>query len=159
MSRFLFPICAAAAAAAALALSACASDPARPGPGKRDADKRALYEAHAGAPVDKFRFFGEINGWTSLGDAAIAVWTKPSEAWLLDLSGPCQGIDYAFAIGLTSQFGQVSRGFDKVLVHDRSQVDIPCRIAKIRPLDVKAIEQAERSAREAQKAPAQPSGT
>jgi hypothetical protein len=34
------------------------------------------------------QFFGSLNGWTELGDSALAVWTRPSEAYLLELRGP-----------------------------------------------------------------------
>ena len=51
------------------------------------------------------------------GDSALAVWTRPSEAYLLELSGPCPDLSYA-AIGLTSSMGRVSSRFDKVLVRD-----------------------------------------
>ena len=133
-----------------VSLAACATDVAQ-----RDADKLALHNAHAGAPVKKFRYFGSINGWTPLGREAIAVWTRPSEAYLLDLTGPCPDIEYTPAISITNTFGQVSVPFDKVIVLSRSSVNIPCHIARIRPLDVKAIKQAERTARET----AQASGT
>jgi hypothetical protein len=136
--------------AALAALAGCATNPAQ-----RDADKLALYTAHAGAPVDSFRYYGSINGWTPLGDEAIALWSRPSEAWLLDLSGPCQDLDYARAITVTNTFGRVSARFDKVLVLGRSAIDIPCVIRQIRPLNVKAIRQAERDAR----ATTQASGT
>jgi hypothetical protein len=135
------------ACAAMLALAACATNPTQ-----READKLALYEANAGAPVDSFRYYGSINGWTPLGDEAIAVWSRPSEAWLLDLAGPCPDLDYARAITLTNTFGKVSARFDKVLVLGRSAIDIPCVIRQIRPLDVKAIRQAERDARAATQA-------
>ena len=138
------------AAAALASLSACATDRAQ-----RDADKLALYNAHAGAPVNKFRYFGSINGWTPLGAEAIAVWTRPNEAYLLDLTGPCPEIEFTPAITITNTFGQVSVPFDKVIVYSRSAVNVPCHIARIRPLDIKAIKQAERTARSA----AQASGT
>ena len=140
----------AALALAAASLAACATDPA-----KRDADNLALYSAHAGAPVREFRYFGSISSWTPLGDEALVVWTRPSEAWLLDLSGPCSDLEYAPAIGLTHTFNTVSARFDKVLVHGRSNIQMPCQIAQIRPLDVKALKQARREAREN----AQASGT
>jgi hypothetical protein len=138
------------ACAAVLGLAACATSPAQ-----RDADRRALYEANAGAPVDSFRYYGSINGWTPLGEEAIAIWSRPSEAWLLDLAGPCPDLAFARAITLSNTFGRVSARFDKVLVLDRDAIDIPCHIRQIRPLDVKAIRQAERTARAA----AQASGT
>ena len=140
----------AALALAAVSLAACATDPAQ-----RDADRLALYNAHAGAPVKQFRYFGSINSWTPLGDEALAVWTKPSEAWLLDLSGPCSDLSFTPAIGLTHTFNTVSARFDKVLVHGRNNIQMPCQIVQIRPLDVKALRQAQRDAREN----AQASGT
>jgi len=126
----------------ALATAACATT------GMSQEEKLATYRAHAGEPVPSFRYFGEINGWTSLGDRNIAVWTKPSEAWLLELSGPCPDIDYAPAISVTNQFNRVSAKFDKVVVHGAGTPRVPCRIDTIRPLDVKAIKQAEKTARE-----------
>ena len=136
---------------AALACTAgCATNP-----GQRDADKLALYSAHAGAPVDKFRYYGSISRWTSLGDEALAIWSRPNQAWLLDLTGPCPDLDYAHAISLTNSFGQVSARFDKVIVLNRDAHNMPCHIAQIRPLDVQAIKQAER----AERAAAQSSGT
>ncbi|MDR6991466.1 DUF6491 family protein [Luteimonas sp. 3794] len=124
---------------AALALAACASSPRT-----TDAEKYALYDAHAGEAVDHFRYFGSINGWTPLGESALAVWTRPSEAWLLDLSGPCQDLTFTPAIGLTSNMSRVSARFDKVLVRSRSSINIPCHIQQIRPLDIKAVRAAEK---------------
>ncbi len=127
----------------ALALTACAST------GMNQAEKLATYRAHAGEPVSSFRYFGSINGWTPLGDRAIAVWTKPSEAWLLELSGPCPDIEYAPMISVTNQFNRVSAKFDKVIAQGAGAgMRIPCRIETIRPLDVKAIKQAEKTARD-----------
>ena len=136
-------------------VASCASDPVQ-----RDSAKLALYRSHAGAPVPSFHFFGPLDSWTSLGDRTVAVWTRPREAWLLDLDGPCNGLDYALAIGLTSTAGTVSARFDKVLVRDGSPVNMPCMIQSIRPLDVKAIKAAERGEHDATQAPAdQASGT
>ena len=135
----------------AASLGACASQPARD-----DTAKLALYRAHAGAPVRSFHFFGSLDSWTPLGDRAVAVWTRPSQAWLLDLDGACSGLDFAPAIGLTSSSGTVSARFDKVLVHDNVGINLPCVIATIRPLDVPALKAAEREQRAAR---TQDSGT
>jgi len=134
--------------AAALALAGCASTASL-----RDADQLTLYNANAGAPVSSFRYFGSLNGWTALGDSALVVWTRASQAYLLDLYGPCSRLEFVPAIGLTEHFNQVSARFDDVLLLDRTGPHIPCRIETIRPLDVKAIRSAERAAR------AQASGT
>jgi hypothetical protein len=117
----------------------------------RDAgpDQRlVLYQAHAGAPVPSFRYLGRISSWESLGDEAIAIWTRPNEAWLLGLAGPCNGLDFTPVIGLTSQTGSVHAGFDEVLVRDPASIQIPCRIQWIRPLDVAAIREVQKAKRE-----------
>ena len=133
-------------------LAACASNPAR-----ADSAKLALYRSHAGAPVQSFQFFGHLDSWTPLGDSAVVVWTRPNQAWLLDLYGPCNGLDFTVAIGLTSSAGRVSARFDKVLVRDVGRIELPCTIAGIRPVDVPAVKAAERDARA--EAKAQASGT
>ncbi len=139
------------AALLATVLAGCASIG-----GMSSNDKLALYRSHAGEPVNSFRFFGNINGWTPLGDSAIAVWTKPNEAWLLDLAGRCPDIEYTPSITVTSQFNRVSAKFDKVVARGHGSMDIPCQISEIRPLDVKSIKQAEKTARDQ---PAPSSGT
>lgn len=128
------------------ALTACASTPRL-----SDTEKYALYRGHAGEPVKSFRYFGSINGWTPLGDRALVVWTAPSRAYLLDLSGPCRDLDYAPAITVTHLMGEVSARFDKVIVRGggRSPIQFPCYISQIRAVNVKALRQAERDRREA----------
>lgn len=116
-----------------------------------EAENLALYEAHAGEPVKDFQYFGQINGWSPVGDSALAVWTKPSQAYLLELYGPCADLEYAPAISLSNMMSRVSARFDTVTVHGGAggAMRIPCRIETIRPLDVKALKQAEKDLREA----------
>lgn len=131
-----------------LLLTACASTPRQ-----TDAEKLALYRSHAGAPVMDFQYFGSINGWGPIGDSALVVWTRPSQAYLLELFGPCTDLDYAPAISLSNSMGRVSSRFDSVNVlggGGNSTMRIPCRIEIIRPLDVKALKQAQQDLREAQ---------
>lgn len=131
-----------AAAFLGLALAGCASSG-----GLSGADRLALYRSHAGEPVNSFHFNGSFLGWTELGDSALALQTRPTESWLIELSGPCPGLEHSMGIGLTSRMNQVSIRFDKVLVRD----GIPggCPIATIRPLDVKALKADIRKLREA----------
>lgn len=144
------------AVAAALALGGCATNPAQ-----RDAERLALYRAHAGPPVPSVQYFGSLNGWTPLGEDAIALWTRPSQAVLVEFVGGCPDIDFARAIRVSNQGGRVYARFDDVAVIDGSPMRaIPCRIATLRPLDVKAIRAQERGLREAQAAERQaPGGT
>jgi hypothetical protein len=127
----------------ALLLGSCASTPEGP------SQKLLLYRAHAGPEVDSFRYLGRMDSWESLGDDTIAVWTRPREAWLLELIGICNNLQYTTVIGLTSHTGQVRARFDKVLVRDPAGGNSPCDIQSIRPLDVDAIRQAEKQQREA----------
>ena len=133
------------ALAMALALGACSTTRLS------DSETLALYKAHAGEPVRDFQYFGQINGWTPLGDSALAVWTRPSQAYLLELYGPCTDLDFAPAISLSNMMSRVSARFDSVTVHGggTNSMKIPCRIDTIRPLDVKALKQAQKNLREA----------
>ncbi len=117
-----------------------------------DADRLALYRAHSGAPVDNFQYFGQLDGWTPLGNTALAVWTRPSEVYLLELQATCHDLDFANAITVTNQFGRVYSRFDKVIVLGRGTNNIPCWIREIRPVDTKALRAAEKEKREAQTA-------
>ncbi|KAF1710320.1 hypothetical protein CSC70_06405 [Pseudoxanthomonas kalamensis DSM 18571] len=128
-----------------LLLGACASD------SRLSTDEKlSLYRAHAGAEVGSFRYTGSLSGWTPLGDSALAVWTRPNEAYLLEFGGPCQDLGYAPAISISSQSGRVSARFDKVNVLGVSGgIRIPCHIQSIRELDSKALKQAESEMREA----------
>lgn len=131
---------------AAVLLAACATDRVA-----RDAERRALYEANAGAPVQSASYRGSLISWTPLGDSAIALWTRPSQAYLVRFVGSCPDIEFASAIRVTNQGGRVYARFDEVVPLDRSNPrPMPCRIAELRPLDVKAIRAGERGAREAQ---------
>lgn len=128
---------------ASLVLAACASG------GLSDSEKFALYRAHAGEPVSSFHFSGRLNGWTALGDSAVAVWTRPREAWLLELSGPCPDLPYSHSIAITSSLNRVSANFDRVRpIGGGVAMSMPCHIRAIRPLDVAALRDAERDMRE-----------
>jgi hypothetical protein len=128
-----------------LALSACSTTRLT------DAETMTLYQEHAGEPVNSFQYFGQINGWTPISDEALAVWTRPNQAYLLELYGPCQDLDYAPAISLSNLMSRVSARFDNVYVHGggASSIRLPCRIQIIRPLDVKGLKQAQKELREA----------
>jgi hypothetical protein len=120
-------------------LVACSSVPYA----QRQAARLAEYTAVAGAPVSNFRFF-TLYSWEPLGDNTLAVYTRPNEAWLLDLDGGCRDLAFTPAIGITSNLNQVSVRFDKVLT-GRNQ--FPCTITRIRPLDIKRMKAAQQERR------------
>jgi hypothetical protein len=116
---------------AGLVLAACSSVPYA----QRVAERQAAYVAAAGAPVHSFRFYGSLWSWEPLGRDQLVVYTRPQQAYLLD-AGACFDLEYTNVIALTSRFGEVSVGFDKVLTGRR---DLPCTITQIRPIDVKRL--------------------
>jgi hypothetical protein len=120
--------------------------------GPSDAQQLALYREHAGEPVKDLRYSRQLTRWTALGDDAVAVWTKPNEAYLLEL-GSCTGLGGASTILITNLMGQVSAGLDRVQVIDRPRgFNTTCRIQTIRPLDTKALRASEKALRQARTA-------
>lgn len=132
--------------AAMALLAACSSVPV--------AQRQAAYQAAAGAPVTNFRFFAPLWSWEPLGSDQVVVYTKPKEAWLLDVPG-CTELPFANVIGLTSNLDQVSVHFDKVLT---GRGFVPCTIQQIRPVDVARLKSVEQAQRQITTQP-RPSGT
>ncbi len=136
------------AAALATALGGCATA----GTQLSDEAKLGLYRTHAGEPVGSFRYFGRLNGWAPLGDESLVVWTRPNEAYLLELFGPCHDLAFAPAIRISNQASTVYSSFDSVVPMGAGAIgmwNIPCRIETIRPLQVNALKDAQRELREA----------
>ncbi|KIQ97182.1 hypothetical protein TI01_1379 [Lysobacter sp. A03] len=127
-----------------LVLGACASMGSR----LTDEQRLEIHRAHAGAPVRSFQNFGTLYSWTALGDSALTVWTRRHQAYLLELDGRCPDLDFSHTIGFSAQGGTVFAGMDSVIVLDRQNASFPCRIRQIRPIDSKAVENAERVARD-----------
>lgn len=127
-----------------LAMAGCAST------GLSSADRLALYQAHAGAPVGSFRLTTSFR-WTPLSDDMLAVWTGANQGHLLELRSRCSGLTFANAINITNSMNTVTARFDSV--QPRSTPGAPqqsCRIWTIRPLDGRALNDAKRELREAQ---------
>lgn len=111
---------------------------------QRVQQRQVAYADAAGAPVRRFNYFS-LYSWEPLGETELAVYTRPGEAWILDVGG-CRDLLYTNTIGLTSSVNQVVVGFDKVLT---GRDHVPCTITRIRPVDVKRLRQAEESRRKA----------
>jgi len=120
----------------ALLLAGCASH------GATDEQRLSLYQAHASAPVKKIRYFNPT-GWEEIDEHHILVTMRPSEAWLMRLSGACLDFTGGSPVLLiSSQFGYVSTGFDRVSTGDSR---MSCRIDEIRQVDMLAIREAQPS--------------
>jgi hypothetical protein len=130
-----------------LLLASCASVQSA----RHRSERQAAYLAAAGAPVGNFTFTS-LYSWEPLSETQLVVYTRPRQAWLLDLYG-CQNLLFSNSIGLTSNFNQISANFDKVLTQ---RGDVPCTISRIRPVDVKGMRAAAEEKRQIRSEPRQP---
>ncbi len=96
----------------------------------------AAYEPYIGAPVKSFHFW-KLQKWELVGDTQLIVWPEINKAYLLDVDLPCDRLQWAKAVGLSSTANTVSVRFDTVDVGGQK-----CRITQIRPVDIKAYKQA-----------------
>ena len=135
-------------------LGACATS--GPTYSQRTQQRQAAYAAAAGAPVRSFQFFN-LWSWEPLSNTQLAVYTRPNQAWLVDVQDNCQNLWFTNSIGLTSNASQVSVHFDKVLT---GRPYIPCIIMQIRPVDLgrlKVEQQAQRKIDAEPRPPEEPS--
>src|SRR5215469_14752466 len=123
-------------------LTACSGIPLK----ERQDAQRARYEAYAGAPVDSFTWFGRYDSWQSIGTNEVVVWTTPNQAYLIKVAPPCDNLQFANRIGLTSTASTVAARFDFVKVHHWR-----CPIQEIRPVDYLKMRQDMRKEAEAAK--------
>ena len=91
----------------------------------------AEYLPYAGEPVEKFQFWDLIR-YELVGEYKVIVWPRLNEAYLITVDAPCNDLEWAHSIGLTSSVHQVNRRFDFVVAGKDK-----CRIKEIRPIDYK----------------------
>ncbi|QIL20105.1 DUF6491 family protein [Thermomonas sp. HDW16] len=116
-----------------LGLAACATN--RPS----DADRLAMYQAHAGAPVKQIRNDDPIS-WDRIDDQHVLLTTRPSEAWLLTVSGSCLDWGSASPVMVLSSTGPYVTKFDHITIPGSP---MSCQIREMQPIDVKAVRAAE----------------
>lgn len=114
----------------ALGLTACAS-------GRMSgADRLALFESHAGMPVSHVRYFDPM-GWERVDDQHVVLHMRPTESWLLTLSGPCLSWSSGSPLlKVSSLNGMMLSTFDKVTTPDSR---FSCMIQEIRPIDMQGL--------------------
>ena len=122
---------------------------------QRESQRQAEYAAATGAPVRSFHFFSPMYSWEALSNQQLVVYTRPTQAWLLDVDG-CPNLTFANVIGLTSSVHEVSVRFDRVLT---GRENFPCTITQIRPIDVSHLRAAQQAQRKIDEQPrAAPAG-
>ena len=110
---------------------------------EKQAERLGEYLPYAGEPVDRFQFW-ELIRYELVGEYQVVVWPRLKEAYLLTVDGPCNDLEWAHSIALTSSVNSVHSRFDFVLADDSR-----CRINEIRPIDYPKYLADRKEAREA----------
>jgi hypothetical protein len=113
-------------------LSACYGIPRQ----ERDHEQLERYLKYAGTPVDQITYLGRYDGWQVLGPYQLVIWTNINDAYLITVSPPCENLQFANRIGLTSTGRTVSARLDNVVVGRWK-----CQITEIRPVDYLRMKQ------------------
>jgi Family of unknown function (DUF6491) len=123
---------------AAALLAGCA---ALPPISKQDAATEATLLQFAGPPIDSFTYLGHYDGFRTLGDKQVVLFTTINDGYLIRVRDPCINLRFANRVGLTSSDRTVNRTFDFVITdHQR------CRIDTIRHIDYAAMKRARSAA-------------
>lgn len=92
----------------------------------------AIYQSHAGAPVEEIRSFRLIS-WQPVNENTLLLEARLNRWYLLDIGGPCLGLEFARAVVFDGTMNTLRSRFDSVIVEG-----VRCRIERIRPIDYKA---------------------
>jgi len=95
--------------------------------------KHLVYADYAGSAVPEISYTSLYN-WQRTGDKTVAVWTKPSSAYLLTLKDNCEALNGRVQVqfgGVDDVGGKLRAGTDDVRVGG-----IRCRITQIQPIDL-----------------------
>lgn len=133
----------AAATLASLSVVASAEGPKPPSPLSSPSRDVAVFQANAGAPVKDFSQFGGIRQWQTVGDSAVALWTRPDTAYLPEVSNGCLDMEWSRVLSMRDERARVQAGFSDVLVRRvGDSYSKRCPIQAIRPLDVDGLRRA-----------------
>lgn len=129
-----------------LLAAACASPPPMAPP-----EELERYRANSGEPVRSFTHAGQLWGWRSLGDQALAVWTRRDQGYLIEFFDRCHNVAFASSITISNRSGRVMAGIDTITVRRASGgiSSSRCRIGTIRPIDHTVIQASRRELRDA----------
>lgn len=125
----------AALAALPALLAACGGIPLH----ESDQELRDRYDAYAGEPIDRLTWLGRFDSWQPIGRYELLVVANVSDAYLVKVAPPCQNLQFANRIGLTSTAGSVSSRFDSVIVGQWPGGRERCQIEEIRKVDYRRM--------------------
>jgi hypothetical protein len=116
---------------------------------QRDQEQLDRYLRYAGEPVDHITYLGHYDGWQSVSQYQLVVWTTINDAYLITVRPPCEDLQFAQRIAITQTGSTISSRFDSVLVkHWR------CQISEMRPIDYLRLKQDARAEKAQQRADA-----
>ena len=101
---------------------------------ERQQAERDRFNAYAGDPIEEFTWLGRFDSWQPLGRYELAVFTGPSDAYLIKVSPPCDDLQFVNRIGLTSTGSTVHTRFDAVRTGNWR-----CPIEEIRRVDYRRL--------------------
>ncbi len=121
-----------AGVASALALlAACAGGiPLR----ESQQEERDRFTAYSGEPINEFTWLGRYDGWQPISRDELVVFTGVSDAYLIKVGPPCDNLQFARRIALTSTAAAVHARFDSVIVGQWR-----CPIDEIRKVDYRRM--------------------
>jgi len=125
----------AALAALPALLAACAGIPLH----ESDQEVRDRFNSYAGDPIEQFTWLGHFDSWQPVGRNELVVFANPTDAYLLRVAPPCQNLQFAHSIGLTSTGASVSSRFDSVIVGQWPGWRDRCQIEQIRKVDYRRM--------------------
>lgn len=131
---------------ALLLLAACSSPPPMPTPADLE-----FYRANSGEPIRSFVHTRALWGWRSLGDQALAVWTRSDQGYLIEFTERCRDAAFASSITISNRSGRVVAGIDTITVRRMGGgiTSSRCRIGTIRLIDRTVIHPPKRELRDA----------
>jgi hypothetical protein len=116
-------------------LAACSGIPLH----ESDREVRDRYNAYAGEPIDRFTWLSRFDSWQPIGRYELVVFTSPGDAYLLKVAPPCESLQFANTVGVTSTAGSVSSRFDSVIVGRWPGWRDRCQIEEIRKVDYRRM--------------------
>ncbi|HTB65384.1 MAG TPA: DUF6491 family protein [Steroidobacteraceae bacterium] len=103
----------------------------------QDAATQAKLLQFAGPPIDSFTYLGHYDGFRTLGEKQVVLFTTINDGYLIRVRAGCRNLRYVNRFGLTSSDRTVNRVFDFVLADQQR-----CPIDTIRHIDYGAFKRA-----------------
>jgi hypothetical protein len=104
---------------------------------KQDAATEAKLLQFAGPPIDSFTYLGHYDGFRTLGEKQVVLFTTVNDGYLIRVRAGCRNLRFINRFGLTFTDRTVNRTFDFVLADQER-----CPIESIRHIDYGAFKRA-----------------